>query len=205
MQTFAVQTDSIKDQTRFEQAIARFDAANSADPNTELVDGVAQSRELVYARRMTVRLAQFAPTASEPLRLAAHSQHICRWAIPRSDYPQGRTGYKRWRRRLAQFHAETAGQILADVGYDAATIRRVQSLLRKERLKLDTEAQCLEDVIWLVFLEYYFADFARQHNPEKLADIVRKTWRKMSERGHEAALALPFPPQIQSLLKEALS
>ena len=53
----------------------------------------------------------------------------------------------------------TPAAILHEVGYDEATVARVASLVRKERIKSDPEAQTLEDVICLVFLENYFAEF----------------------------------------------
>ena len=67
------------------------------------------------------------------------------------------------------------GQILAKVGYDQATIARVQDLLRKKNLKSDPQMQTLEDVACLVFLENDFADLARQHDAAKMVDIIRKT------------------------------
>jgi hypothetical protein len=91
------------------------------------------------------------------------------------------------------------------VGYDDATIQRVQTLLRKERLKRDPEVQCLEDVICLVFLEHYLAAFATQHDEVKVLDILRKTWTKMSPRGHEVALTLPMSPEARRLVEQALT
>ena len=194
----------IADPTRFETAIARFDAANAADPNTEMVDGVAYPKELLYAQRMTAWLDKLAPDASEVLRLAARAQHIRRWAIPRRDYPMTRTGYLKWRTSLYHFHADTAGDILRQVGYDDATIAAVQSLLRKERLKRNPDMQRLEDVICLVFLESYFANFAPQYDEQKVLDIVRKTWKKMSPRGRAAARDLTLPAAVRTLLEKAL-
>jgi len=189
----------------FERAIARFDAANAEDPNQETDRGEARPRELVYAQHMAAWLDKLEPAASEALRLAARCQHIRRWTIPRSRYPMGREGYKQWRTALARFHAETAGAILKEVGYDEATIKRVQSLVRKERLKVDPESQLLEDVVDLVFLENYFADFSKKHDEEKLKGILRKTWEKMSKRGREAALALPLAPELRALVEKALA
>ena len=186
-------------------AIARFDAANAGDPNREPVDGTEQPRELVYARRMTDALDRFAPDASEVVRLAARCQHIRRWTIPRADYPDGRDGYRRWRTDLARFHAETAGAILRDVGYDDALITRVQALLRKERLKADPEAQLLEDVACLVFLQHYLAAFAPRQDQDKLVNILRKALRKMSARGQAAALTLDFEPDLRELVVRAAS
>lgn len=190
---------------RFKAAIAAFDAANAEDPNVVEVGGVEIPKELLYAHRMTRWLNRLAPDASEALKLAARSQHIRRWEIPRSGYADGRVGYLKWRTELKDFHARVAGEILAEAGYDEATVARVQALLRKERLKRDAEAQALEDVVCLVFLESYFADFSTQHDPDKVVDIVRKTWAKMSPAGHEAALALDLPRPARALVEKALA
>ena len=194
---------TMDDQNR-RAAFDRFDAANACDPHDELSDGQSVPRELLYARRMTAWLERVEPDASEALRLAARAQHIRRWEIPRGSYPMTRAGYHQWRTRLGQFHAQLAGEILREVGYDEPTVSRVQSLIRKERLKQDAEAQTLEDVICLVFLESYFADFAKQHDDEKVIGILRKTWRKMSRRGHRLAMGLPLAPQTRSLLERAM-
>lgn len=189
---------------RFQRAIERFDAINAEDPNVETVDGVPHAKELLYARRMTEWLDRLLPDASEALRLAARCQHIRRWHIPRMSYPMERQGYHRWRTELGKYHAETAGQVLREVGYDAGTIARVQSLLRKERLKADSETQSLEDVICLVFLEYYFEPFSEQQEEQKLIGILRRTWAKMSPRGQAAALALSLRPEKRKLIEKAL-
>jgi hypothetical protein len=190
---------------RHAEAIARFDAANGEDPNQETVDGIALPKEVVYAHRMSDWLARLEPNASEALQLAVRAQHIRRWTIPRADYPMDRRGYLRWRTDLKNFHAEYAGDILLGVGYQAETVAAVQSLLRKEGLRENPEAQTLEDVACLVFLEHYFADFAGQHDPVKVVDIVRKTWAKMSTRGHDAALTIPLQSDARALVERALA
>jgi hypothetical protein len=81
---------------------------------------------------------------------------------------------------------------LADLGYPQDVIDRVQALVRKERLKRDREVQVLEDVVCVVFLAHYLADFAAKHESDKVVEILRKTWAKMSPLGRRAALALPF-------------
>ena len=190
---------------RFEDAVASFDAANALDPNHDSIDSIPQPKELVYARRMTVALARFAPDASEEVQLAARCQHIQRWTIPRSTYQDGRDGYRAWRTDLARFHADTAGAILHEVGYNASAVGRVQSLLRKERLKADPEVQLLEDVICLVFLQYYLAAFADRHAESKVSDILRKTWRKMSAKGRLAAPNLNLPDDLRALITRAIA
>lgn len=189
---------------RLEQTLAAFDAANAEDPNLVEVDGSRGPKELIYGQRMSRWLARFAPGASEPLQLAVRAQHLCRWKNPRADYPQDRPGYKRWRQDCAHMHARLAGQIMSQHGYDADVIERVGFLLRKKKLKVDPEVQTLEDVACLVFLEHYFVDFAKDYSEEKLMGIVQKTWAKMSERGHEVALTIPFGDDELALLKKAL-
>jgi len=190
--------------SRFRQAMARVDAVNTEDPNAELEDGVERPKELLYAERMTAWLERLEPKASEALRLAVRAQHIRRWEIPRGRYDEGRRGYLRWRTALAKFHAETAGAILRDVGYDDVTVERVQSLLRKEGLKHDPEAQTLEDVACLVFLEHHLADFAARHHRDKVLRVLGKTWNKMSSRGREVALTLDLSPATGRLVADAL-
>ena len=180
----------------FRAALERIDAANAQDP---------AGKELIYSQRMSAWLDRIEPGASESLRLAARAQHIRRWIIPRADYPMDRIGYLKWRTTLYKFHADEATAILRQAGYDPPTITRVASLVRKERIKTDPEAQTLEDVICLVFLENYFAEFAAAHDDEKVIGILRKTWKKMSERGQKMALSLPMAADARRLVEHALS
>jgi hypothetical protein len=191
---------------RLARAIERIDAASAQDPGRATFDGAEHPAGLLYGWRMSHWLSRVAPDASEALRLAVRCQHLRRWMIPRSDYPMTRAAYHQWRTTLARFHAEQAGEILRDAGYDEPTIERVGSLIRKERLKSDPEAQALEDVACLVFLEGDYVQFARTHDRAKVIDILRKTWRKMSPRGHEEAtkLAGTLPDAERTLIGEAL-
>ena len=198
-------TDDTDYRSRLDKAFDHFDRANAEDPNRILVGGTSQAKELVYATRMTARLKHFAPDASETLKLAVRCQHIRRWTIPRSRFPAGRTGYRKWRKHLATFHADTAGDLLRQLDYDETIIQQVGRLLRKENLKSDAEVQTLEDVACLVFLEHYLAEFVTSHNETKLIDILRKTWRKMSSAGHSAAAELKLDSHLNSLVEKALS
>ncbi len=192
------------DEERFDKAMAQIDEANREDQVMEEVNGQDYPKGLMYGQRMTIWLQRLGPQASEGLKLAVRCQHIQRWKILRQDYPEGRTGYKRWRTDLAKFHAETAAAILYDVGYDDETIHRVQSLVRKEQFKVDPEAQTLEDVACLVFLDHYFAPFSKKYDEEKLVDIVRKTWKKMSDKGRTAALGIALPEGLKAVVGKAL-
>jgi len=187
---------------RYERAISALDLVHAEDPNRH---ESGEPKELTYARHMSEWLAKFAPGASEELQLAVRCQHIRRWAIPRRAYPEGKVGYLRWRKEESLAHAALAGEILGQAGYDAEAVNRVQSLIKKERIKHDLEAQTLEDVACLVFLEHEFAAFAPKHEEAKLVDILRKTWAKMSPRGHEAALGLKLPAPLRALVDRALA
>ncbi len=186
-------------------AFAAFDNANSQDPNTELVDGQAVAKELIYAQRMSQCLETFSPNSCEALQLAVRCQHIQRWNSPRTDYPEGRQGYLRWRSQLAKYHAQTAATLLTEVGYNDEIIAQVKQLLLKQKLKKNADVQTLEDVACLVFIKHYLEAFTHKHNEEKLIDIIQKTWRKMSDEGHQAALQLPLNTPLQDLIGKALN
>ncbi|MDG3583478.1 DUF4202 domain-containing protein [Galbibacter pacificus] len=192
-------------QPSFEQAIEKIDKENAKDPNKEVYQGKEYPKELLYAQRMTKALLDFNPQANEELQIAARAQHIARWKIDRSSYPMDRVGYLKWREELKKMHADMTSEILSEVGYNVEFIERVSFLIRKKMLKKDPDSQTLEDVVCLVFLHYYFEDFAQKHPDEKVVDILQKTWGKMSEKGHKAALELPLDEKSFSLIKKALA
>ncbi len=172
---------------RLQQALAAVDAANAADPKGEA---------LVYGQRMSAELARLFPGASDVLQIAARGQHVERWLLPRSDYPEGKEGYHAWRREQGRRHALRVAGIMAEAGYPETDCERVGVLLRKEGIKRDPEVQALEDVICFVFVKWYFAPFAAERDADSTLEIVRKTARKMSEAGRARVLAefdLPEP------------
>jgi hypothetical protein len=187
---------------RLSDALARIDAVHAGDPEKD-ADG--RPKELAYAQRMSAWLERLAPQASEALRLAVRCQHLRRWSLARSAYPEGKVGYLRWRKESSIAHAALAAELLAQAGYGADVVLRVQSLVKKERIKHDPEAQLLEDATCLAFLELEFESFARKHDEAKLVDILRKTWEKMSPAGQKAALGLQLPAQLRALVAKALA
>lgn len=191
--------------SQFDAAISLIDDANAQDPNMIGVDGFDHPAELIYSQRMSETLARVYPQASQELQLAVRAQHLKRWTLPRADFPMDRKGYHAWRNTAKAMHAEEAGEMLAKAGIEADRIARVQALIRKERLKRDEEAQALEDVACLVFLEHYFSAFAMKHDHEKLIGIIRKTWSKMSELGQAEALKLSMDAEHSQLVREALA
>jgi hypothetical protein len=189
---------------RFQEAVARFDAENAKDPQSEWVAGELVPRELLYARRLTDWVLKLEPNASEALQLAARCQHIRRWEIPRSDFPAGKVGYHRWRTRLKAFHAEIAGKILRECGYDDDTVVLVQTLNQKNKFPADADSRTLEDALCLVFLEFQLDEFAQRTERDKVINALRKSWGKMTEKGRQAALALPLSEYALGLVREAL-
>ncbi|WP_298312817.1 DUF4202 domain-containing protein [uncultured Aquimarina sp.] len=191
--------------TKLTEAFSLFDNENAKDPNKEIVNGESISKELIYGQRMSQILNTYTSEAPEALQLAARAQHLCRWEIPRDNYPMNRVGYLKWREELKKFHAQKASEILLEIGYDQATIDRVSFLIQKKKLKKDEDTQILEDVICLVFLEFYYSEFYEKHTDEKVIDILQKTWKKMSEKGHQAALNLSYTEKGLDLIKQAIA
>ena len=190
--------------TPFQIASTSIDAENAQDPNQEIYQNESFPKELLYSDRMYKKLMDFEPNASEEVQIAAKAQHICRWKIARESYPMDRVGYLKWREELKKFHAQTTAEILEKAGYSSEFIARVSFLIEKKLLKKDAETQLLEDVICLVFLDFYLDDFVQKHDTEKLKNIIQKTWHKMSDKVHEAALKLTFKAENLALIKESL-
>lgn len=188
----------------FERAIAAIDAANADDPNTIEVRGEGRPKELAHAELMTEWLARLDPDADEAQRLAARAHHLRRWSLPRSSYPEGRAAYLRWRTALRKQHAEEVAGILAEVGYDDATVERVQQIIRKEGLATDPDVQTHEDSLCLVFLETQLAATVDDLGDEKMVDVIQKTAKKMSERALALVGELPMRPRDRALIARAL-
>ena len=200
----------MSDQELFSRADALIDAANAEDPNQESADGKSWPKELQYSQRMSEMLQRYAPEADDAQKLAIRSQHIQRWKSPRSDYPEGRQGYLQWRTGLYKFHAETASALLAEAGYHDDVIDRVKQAVGKRALKVNKDTQLLEDVTDLVFIEHYMLAFAQKHpeyDEDKWLDIIRKTWKKMSDEAQQFALSgsIRLPESLLPLIQKAVA
>lgn len=196
----------IENQQHFDKAFALFDAANAQDPNLE----EGQPKELLYAQRMTDMIKRFAPDASEAAQLAVRAQHIKRWTVPRNSYPMNKEGYLAWRSGLYKFHADTAGELMHEAGYDDAMIEQVKKAVSKRGIKVNPDTQLLEDIANLVFIEHYMLGFAGtkpDYNEAKWLDIIRKTWSKMSKSARDFALSgkIKLPEPLIPLITKAIS
>lgn len=188
---------------KFACAIAGFDAYHRSDPNIVMAGGASYPSEMLYAERMTHRMELFAPDANEAVKLAARSQHIGRWEISRTQYSPDKKGYLQWRNEEKMHHARIAAKILRDCGYDSEMIEKVEALLLKKGLHSNPDTQLLEDVICMVFLEFYLDDFSSKHEDEKVVDILRKTMKKMSIEGKRAVDALRLSANTRSFIQRA--
>lgn len=190
----------------FNRTLALFDAANAQDPNLD----EGQPKELLYGQRMSDMIGRFAPDASEASQLAVRAQHIQRWTVPRNAYPMTKEGYHAWRTGLYAFHANTAGELMRQAGYDDVMIERVKKAVGKRGIKVNPESQLLEDIANLVFIEHYLLAFAQskpEYDEAKWLDIVRKTWNKMSKNAQAYALSgqVKLPESLVPLITKAIS
>lgn len=197
-------------QSAFDKSMALIDAANSEDPNRETADGRDWPKELLYSHRMSDMLQRYAPDADEAVQLAIRAQHIQRWKSPRDAYPMDRIGYLQWRKDLYKIQAQTAADLLVQAGYGDDVISRVRQAVAKERIKENPDTQLLEDVTDLVFIEHYMLAFAGKHpeyDEEKWLDIIRKTWKKMSDRAQQFALSgsIRLPEPLVPLIRKAVA
>ena len=193
--------------SRYLAVIADIDASNAHDPRLEIVDGATRPREVVYSERMAACLNQVYPGCSQELRIAAHAQHIERWKIPRNTYPLGREGYQSWRTACHTHHAARTTEIMRRHGCAEASITQVAKILKKEDLKTDRESQALENVVAIIFVQFYLNEFIAAHehyDDDKLVTIMRKTLRKMDNAGHDAVVALPLPSHVRRIIEAAL-
>ena len=192
---------------RYTKALQLIDEAYQE--NTELVsiNSITYPKEYLYAIRMVEELERYYPEADEEVFLAARCQHLYRWEIPRNTYPLDRKGYHQWRIFLYSYQANKASELLQKVGYADDSISAIKAMIAKEDLKGNAQSQLLEDVVCLVFLSYYLNDFIEKHqgDDEKLKRIIKSTWLKMSEQGHEAALKINFTEEVKAFILAAVS
>ena len=194
-----------REDTRYKETIAAFDALNGQDPHTVEVDEQSMPKELHDALAMTRWVEALYPKASEAVHLAARCQHLCRWEVPRSSYPEGRVSYLQWRADLKKRHAEQSAKVLLGRGYESEMIEAVAAINLKRGLKSNPDVQQIEDALCLVFLEKQLEGYLGKWEDDKIIRILKKTWGKMSERAHKAALNLPMSNHARSLVEQALS
>ncbi|KAL2417271.1 hypothetical protein ABEF95_013821 [Exophiala dermatitidis] len=194
-----------------EKALELIDAAHKEDPNTiQLDNGASVPYELHYAQKMTKYLDLHTPDAGPLLKTAARAQHFRRWEVPRDTYPRTKAGYFAWRTFLKKRQAEQVRQLCLGCNYSEEEADKVAALIAKEDLKKgegkgDPDAQVIEDVACLVFLDDQFDEFEKAHDEDKIVSILQKTWVKMGKRGQELALAMDLSDRAKELVGKALA
>ena len=175
-----------------EAAIAAIDEINVEDPVRIEAAGSSRPKELVHAERMSHWLGVLDPGATPAQRLAARAHHLRRWALPRTDYPEGRSGYLRWRADQGRRQADEAAAVLERSGIAPATIERVQAIITKKGRTTDPQVQTHEDALCLVFLELQLDELAERLGEDRTIEVLRKTVGKMSERAISTASEVPL-------------
>jgi hypothetical protein len=187
-----------------DRAVAAIDAVNEQDPVRLVVDGVERPKEVVHAERMTHWVTLLDPNASAAQLIAARAHHLRRWASPRTEYPEGRAGYLRWRTDQKARHAREVGELLRGLGADDALVERVAAIVAKRELRTDPATQTHEDALCLVFLEQQLDGVADQLGTDHVVDVLRRTAAKMSPAGLQVAAGLPLTDHGRALLAAAL-
>ena len=100
---------------------------------------------------------------------------------------------------------DQAAEILRGVGYDELLVAEVRRINLKQGLHTNADVQTMEDALCLSFLEHELEEFATRYESDKVVEIIRKTWGKMSERAHVVALSLALPSRSGSLVALALN
>jgi hypothetical protein len=173
-----------------EDLLARIDAENAADPVSLTLRGRTGPRAVVHAEEMTRWLGVLDPGASDAQQLAARAHHFRRWIYPRSEYPQGRAGYLKWRAAANKAQAAAVVDLLADNGVAPDIIERTDLILRKVGRESDPQVQTHEDCLCLVFFDLQAGEVAAALG-SKADDVVQKTLAKMSPAARELVATLP--------------
>jgi len=187
-------------------AFKLFDDYNKQDPRSFIWNDISYPQEYFFALKLYEWVLKLAPTAGDELLLASRSQHIGRWEILRESYPDGREAYLKWRKDLAQHHAEITARLMIDAGYDEGQINHVKQIILKKRIKADPEVQTMENALCLVFLQFQYEDFRKKYEaePEKLINILRKSLMKMDQNGRGFALKLTYTEPGSQLIQRAV-
>ncbi|KAK6502280.1 hypothetical protein TWF506_002863 [Arthrobotrys conoides] len=178
---------TLSDPAIFLRAKEIIDDAHREDPS---------GQEIIYADNvenyLRILVAPEEPTNVQII--AARCQHLRRFLHPRSTYPDGKPGYLRWRRDLYTIQANYSTTLLSPLSLPETELEEISAAVAKKDLLIKSKVHpttvLLEDAAVLVFLSNEVEGFKKQHeeyDEEKWVGIVKKTWRKLSDRGKEEA------------------
>lgn len=189
---------------RLARAIEAIKAVNATDPVLVELDGEQRAGALVHAERMSHWLHVLDPSATDVQHLAARAAHLRRWELPRSAYPDGRSGYLRWRGEAKRRQATEMRSVMTEVGYDEATAARAAEIVAKEGRRTDPQVQVHEDALCVVFLELQLDDLAGRLGDDHTVRVLRRTMAKMSANGLAATAGVQLSRSGRSLLARAM-
>ncbi len=190
---------------RYATAVSVIDFANFEDPNLIWSRGERLPLAMVHGQLAAEWIERLVEEPDEALLLAARAHHLRRWEVPRASYPEGRAGYLRWRKDQKDRHATEIADILLAVGYDEATIHRVQTLIRRQRIDVESGTQWVEDAACLVFLETQLAEFSEQLDLDHLVSVIQKTAAKMSDAALALVPEVPMSDEARQLITNSLA
>ncbi|MCY3888445.1 MAG: DUF4202 domain-containing protein [bacterium] len=188
---------------RLRAALDAIDVANADDPHTIEIGGEVRSKEQAHAELMTEWVKRLDPDAQDAQLVAARAHHLRRWVLPRSDYPEGRAGYLRWRTAQTKRHAAEVAEIVTAVGYDEDFAADVSAIVAKRGLATDPRVQTHEDALCLVFLQIQFEALADKLGDDHMAEVLAKTLAKMSPAARQIAGDLSLSDRAAALLGAA--
>ena len=191
------------DDEREARTLAAIDAANEDDPDRVVVAGEERPLQQTLGRIASEWVDRLDPDATPAQRLAARAHHLRRWELPRDSFPDGRSGYLRWRTAAKTQHAKDVVRLLQEHGWDDATVEEARRLVRKEGLGRDPDVQVHEDAVCLAFLTVQL-DEAAELMGDKTVGVLRRTAAKMSDQGLAHAAELPLSDEGRALLEAAL-
>ncbi len=180
------------------------DRANADDPHLIEYEGVPEPLARLHGTLAARFVLDLDPHADEGVLVAARGHHLRRWQLPRSDYPDGRAGYLRWRRDQKVRHAHDIAALLSGLGWQQEAIADVQALVRRDGLGTDPRAQLVEDAACLVFLVTQLDDLLQRVAAERMDEVIRRTAAKMSASARAAIGGLALSDVGRAALARAL-
>jgi hypothetical protein len=186
----------------YNKACLAINEVHSKDVNNEFEAGVEIPAELIYSERMLKVLTEFSADADYKMKLAAQCQHFERWGVARSLFPMDKKGYYQWRKAVLDYQLTRMSEELTSCDIAQNDIHDISDILINRGKNEHLDGQTLEDVACIVFVEWYLPAFAAKHEPEKVIDIVKKTIKKISEKGMKAISERDLSTSVIEILKQ---
>lgn len=189
---------------QYHKAIIAIEQIHSKDITQEQHNGSLIPAEFLYGKRMLKTLELVSPESSYAMKLAVQCQHLQRWGVPRSSYTYDRRGYHEWRREVMKYQLEQTINLLSSISIDEIDIKWIAQVINAQENKADSNGLIIMDTACLVFLKWYMEPFAKKHESEKVLDILKKTFRKMSTDAQNLISKLDLPESSLQVLNQAI-